>query len=86
MTQEVKQLKSQLGKRLNWNQARLDFLARLLIALVKVKTVNLAELARAVISSAEANSRYRRIQRFLKNSEWKEEERAPITMQLIITI
>ena len=51
MTPEVKQLKSQLGKMLNWNEARIDFLARLLIALVKVKTVNLAELAKAVIST-----------------------------------
>lgn len=80
MTQEVKPLKSQRGKMLNWNQARLDFLARLLIALVKVRTVNLAELARAFTSSAEENSRYRRIQMFLKDYEWKEEERTQITM------
>ena len=33
MTQEVTQLKSQLSKRLNWNGARLDFLARLLISI-----------------------------------------------------
>ena len=63
MTAEVKQLKSQPSKMLNWNEARLGLLARLLIALLKVKTVNLAELARAFISEAE--SRYRRIQRFL---------------------
>lgn len=83
MPQEVKQLKQQLSKMMNWNEARLDFLARLLIALVKVKTVNLAELARAFISRAEETSRYRRIQRFLKDYEWKEEERALVTMQLI---
>ena len=74
MTAEVKQLKSQPSKMLNWNEARLGLLARLLIALLKVKTVNLAELARAFISEAE--SRYRRIQRFLKDYEWKEEERS----------
>jgi hypothetical protein len=83
MTQEVKQLKSQLGKILNWNEARIDFLARLLIALLKVKTVNLAELSRAFISKAEVASRYRRIQRFLKDYDWKEEESAQITMQLM---
>jgi hypothetical protein len=45
MTPEVKQLKSPLGKRLNWNEARVGWLARLLLALLQVKTVNLAELA-----------------------------------------
>ena len=76
MTPEVKQLKSPLSNRLNWNEARVSFLARLLIALLKVKTVNLAELAKAFISKAEVESRYRRIQRFLKDYEWREEERA----------
>lgn len=56
MTPEVKQLKLQLSKMLNWNEARLGFLARLLIALLKVKTVNLAELAKAFISKAEVES------------------------------
>jgi hypothetical protein len=83
MTLEVKQLKSQLSNLLNWNEARIDFLSRLLIALVKVKTVNLAELARAFISKAEENSRYRRIQRFLKNYELNKEQRARMTMQLM---
>lgn len=85
MTPEVKQLKSSLSKMLNWNEARIGFLARLLIALLKVKTVNLAELAKAFISNAEVESRYRRIQRFLKDYEWKEEERAQLTMQLMAT-
>lgn len=67
MTTEVKQLQSQLSKSLNWNEVRVSFLARLLIALLKVKTVNLAELAKAFISKAEVESRYRRIQRVLQN-------------------
>ena len=83
MTLEVKQLKSQLSNILNWNKAPIDFLSRLLIASVKVKTVNLAELARAFISKAEENSRYRQIQRFLKNYELNEEQRARMTMQLM---
>ena len=59
MIPEMKQLKSQLSKWLNWNEARIDFLSRLLIALLKITTVNLAELARAFISKAEESSRYR---------------------------
>ncbi len=69
MPQEVDRLKQQLSKTLNWNEARLSFLARLLIALVKVKMVNLTELSKAFISKAEANSRYRQIQRFFKDYE-----------------
>jgi hypothetical protein len=84
MTLEVKQLKSQPSKMmLNWNEARVGFLARLLMALLKVKTVNLAELAKAFISKAAVESRYRRIQRFLKDYEWQEEERAQLIMQLM---
>jgi DNA-binding transcriptional regulator GbsR (MarR family) len=56
MTPEVKQLKSQLSKMLNWNEARIDLLSRLLIALLKIKTVNLAQLARAFSSKAEESS------------------------------
>jgi hypothetical protein len=83
MIPEMKQLKSQLSKWLNWNEARIDFLSRLLIALLKIKTVNLAELARAFSSTASENSRYRRIQRFLKDYEFDEEPRARITMQFL---
>ena len=68
---------------LNWNETRIDLLSRLLIALLKIKTVNLAGLARAFISKAEESSRYRRIQRFLKDYELDEEQRARMTMQLM---
>ena len=68
---------------MNWKEARIDLLSRLLIALLKVNTVNLAELARAFISKAAENSRYRRIQRFLKNCELNEEQPARMTMQLM---
>jgi len=66
MSRELEILQNQLGKLLNSNKARIGFLAGMLLALLKVKTVNLAELARAFISTAEESSRYRRIQRFLK--------------------
>ena len=69
MSRELEILQNQLGKILNGNKARIGFLAGMLLALLKVKTVNLAELARAFISTAEESSRYRRIQRFLKGSE-----------------
>ena len=83
MSKELEILQKQLGKLLNGNQARLGFLAGMLLALLKVKTVNLAELARAFISKAEESSRYRRIQRFLKEYELSEEEIAKVIMQMM---
>lgn len=82
MIKELTMLKQQLNKTLKWNQARLSFLAGMLLALIKVKTVNLAKLASAFTSQAKANARYRRIQRFLRDYEIKEEEIAKIIMQM----
>ena len=47
-----------------WNKARLSCLSNLLLALVKVRTVNLREIAVAFTSSAKVDSRYKRLNRF----------------------
>ncbi|MEM1009544.1 MAG: IS4 family transposase [Myxococcota bacterium] len=52
---------------MNWNKARLHFLANILLALLKSKTVNLSELANTCSGTAGKESKYRRIQRFLAN-------------------
>ena len=49
------------------NRARLACLASLIIALFRVKTVNLAQLATAFPGKAEINSHYRRLQRFFQH-------------------
>jgi len=49
---------------LNWNAKRLEFLAFFIISLIKVRTVNLAEIARSFPGRAAASSKFRRIQRF----------------------
>jgi len=53
-----------LGNFLNWNKARLDCFAKMLLALFTVRTVNLREIALAFDSDAELDSRYKRIKRF----------------------
>ena len=83
MPKELKMLQEQLSKLLNWNKARVTFLAGMLLALLKEKTVNLSELAKAFMSKAEERSRYRRIQRFLKEYEMDEEETANLLKQLM---
>ena len=59
-------LRQTLKPLLGWHGARLSFLALFLIALVRVKTINLVELATAFRSQAKQESNYKRLQRFFK--------------------
>ncbi len=60
----ISELKKILEKNCSWNKARLDCFVRMLFALIKVRTVNLREIAVAFNSSAQIDSRYKRIKRF----------------------
>src|SRR5687768_4012054 len=69
-------LKLQFG----WNLARIKCLSCLIIALFKVKTVNLAELATAFSGPAQVESHYRRIQRFFKEVNLQPDRVAPLVL------
>ena len=60
-------LRQTLKPLLGWHGARLNFLALFLIALLRVKTINLAELATGFRSNAKTESNYKRLQRFFRN-------------------
>ncbi len=60
----ISELKQILSDNLPGNKARIDCLARMLLALFSVRTVNLSEVATAFGSEAEISSRYKRLQRF----------------------
>jgi hypothetical protein len=62
----VKELKQKLGNQLNWHGSRIDFLAKFMLALIAVRTVNLAEIAIAFAGQAQVDSKYNRLQRFFK--------------------
>ena len=64
---QVNLLRQTLKPLLGWHGARLNFLALFLIALLRVKTVNLAELATGFRSNAKTDSSYKRLQRFFRN-------------------
>lgn len=66
---QITQLRQILQPLLGWHGARITFLALFLIALFRVKTVDLAELATAFPNQAKAESNYKRIQRFLRSFE-----------------
>lgn len=63
---EVHLLAPVLAEVLNWNRARINFLAHFIIALVKVRTVNFSEIAVAFAGNAKQESKYKRIQRFFR--------------------
>lgn len=62
---QVTRLRTTLRAHLqDWHGARVGFLALFLIALLRVRTVNLSALADAYCGPAQAESHYKRLQRF----------------------
>ena len=64
---QINLLRQTLKPHLGWHGARLNFLALFLIALLRVKTINLTELATGFRSKAQTDSSYKRLQRFFRN-------------------
>ena len=62
---ELRSLERTLSDNLPWNKARIKFVARFLLALYAVRSVNLTKLATAFAGHASAASNYKRLQRFL---------------------
>jgi hypothetical protein len=64
---QISLLRQTLKPLLGWHGARLNFLALFLIALLRVKTINLMELATGFRSHAKTESNYQRLQRFFRH-------------------
>jgi hypothetical protein len=64
MEAEGKGLEEILNEHFGWNKARMACFAGMLVALIKVRTVNLVELSCAFGGMATMASRYKRIKRF----------------------
>src|SRR5215217_2932107 len=62
----IRPLERTLADNVDWNKARINFLAKFLMALIQVRTVNLTEIASVFAGRAKAESHYKRIQRFLR--------------------
>mgnify|MGYP001549241349 CR=1 FL=1 len=50
----------------HWNLARAKCIANLIVALIKVRTVNLVQLAIALPGTTQDHSKYRRLQRLFR--------------------
>ena len=55
-----------LNDHLHWNKARALFLANMIIALLKVRTVSLPDIASALPGKAKAESKYKQLKRFFR--------------------
>jgi hypothetical protein len=66
---EINLFREMLKEHLQWNAARLTFVSIFLIALMRVKTVNLAEIATGFSGKAKVDSHYKRLQRFSRDFE-----------------
>lgn len=66
---QVTLIRNTLQPYLGWHGARVTFLALFLIALFRVKSVNLSELATAFVGKAQIASNYKRLQRFFRGFE-----------------
>ncbi|BAZ37516.1 hypothetical protein NIES4101_34390 [Calothrix sp. NIES-4101] len=66
---QYSELKRVLQAQLPWHGARISFLALFLLALLKVKTVNLSDLCLGFGGRALSQSSYKRLQRFFREFE-----------------
>jgi|SRR5947209_6901911 len=66
---DIRLLERTLQRNVAWNRARINFVAKFLVALIQVRSVNLAEVASVFAGGALKGSHYKRIQRFLRSFE-----------------
>ena len=63
---EIHSLAKEFKGLLGWHQARMTLLAQFVLALIKVRTVNLTQVAQAFAGSVTADSHDKRLPRFLR--------------------
>lgn len=80
---ESNALRAVLQDHFDWHSARLSCFAAFVVALVKVRTVNLTEVALALNPAVKVASNYRRLQRFLAGFEVDFEAVARLMLALV---
>lgn len=79
---QINLLRETLKPHLGWHGARLNFLSLFLIALIRVKTINLVELAVGFRSEARIESNYKRLQRLFSKFDLD----YPLIARVIVTL
>ena len=60
------ELSKSLNEHLSWNKCRIDCFAKMIVALLTVRTVRLTEWAQVFLTQANPESAYMRIKRFFR--------------------
>ncbi len=68
---------------LKWNKARADLMSCFIIALLKIRTVNLAKIAVAMPGKAKTDSKYKRLQRFFAKSNFSMDDIAKLIVRFL---
>src|SRR5437764_9078301 len=76
-------LQRTLAETVAWNKARINFLAKFIVALLQVKTVSLVQIAAVMSGQAKADSHYKRCQRFLRFFDLEFAEIAALLLKLL---
>jgi hypothetical protein len=63
---DIRHLERTLAENVTWNKARINFLAKFIIALVQAKTISLVQISSVMSGRAKQDSHYKRCQRFLR--------------------
>jgi len=80
---DIRPLERTLAENVTWNKARINFLAKFIIALVQVKTVSLAQISSVMQGRAKQDSHYKRCQRFLRFFDLPFAEVASLVIKLL---
>jgi len=80
---DIRPLERTLAENVTWNKARINFLAKFIIALVQVKTVSLVQISAVMSGRAKADSHYKRCQRFLRFFDLPFAEVASLVIELL---
>jgi DDE family transposase len=80
---DIRHLERTLAENVTWNKARINFLAKFIVALVQVKTVSLVQISSVMSGRAKQDSHYKRCQRFLRHFALPFAEIARLVLKLL---
>lgn len=80
---KIDPLKNEFTKIFNWTPYQIDLVAKFLITIVLVKTVNLSKIAESFPGKALVASHYKRLQRFFRNFTFDQADLAHLVIRIL---
>jgi hypothetical protein len=80
---QIENLAEILNSRLGWNKARAVLLSLFIVALLRVRSVNLTKIAVAMPGKARTDSKYKRLQRFFAGFEFSLDDIAKLIVRFL---